>query len=239
MVGSGVVWPLRPGKAWRGMAWLGVAVKAWLGRSGLGRPRRGGAGPHSLEQKGDSMVFQQEQKVLYGWREGFPHHGVSAQAVGEALAAIHAQYGDITPERICEAARRPGSPLRPFIEQDRKKAATAFQHQQAMEVRGAVRVCWVTYTGEAPSTTIVQAFVRHPLQARTALNTKGNVFVPVVEVLSQPAARAAHLREALHELASWRRRYRTFQELGRVFAALDSALPALEQDIEALDADEG
>lgn len=175
------------------------------------------------------MVYQQapQAKITYHWRKGFPNHGVSAQDAGEALAAIHDQYGDITPEKIRDVARPPSSPLHPLIEWNRGKAATAYQLQQAAMLRGACQRVVVYYVDKEKRETVIQAFVAHPLERRPENGTSGQCFVPVARILSEAEARAATLERALDELAAWRRRYEAFHELGELFAAIDAQLAAV------------
>lgn len=175
------------------------------------------------------MVFRQdtETKITYHWRKGFPNHGVKAQDAGEALAAIHAKYGDITPEKICAAARPPDSPLHPLIEWNRPRAATAYQLQQAAALRGACQRVVVYYIDKKKHETVIQAFVAHPLDRRPANGTHGQCFVPVARILSEAEARAATIERALDELAAWRRRYEAFHELGELFTAIDAQLAAV------------
>jgi hypothetical protein len=173
------------------------------------------------------MIYQPETAITYQWRKGFPHHGVPAQQVGEALAEIHATYGDITPEKICLAAAKADSPLHPFIEWDRRKAAIAYRLQQATALRGACQRVVVYYIENAEQHTVVQAFVAHPLEKRPQNGTGGHCFVPVAQVLSEPQARAAHIQRALDELAAWRKRYETFLELSELFTAIDAEIQRL------------
>jgi hypothetical protein len=175
------------------------------------------------------MVYQQDAqaKITYHWRKGFPNHGVSAQDAGEALAAIHATYGDITPEKICAAARPRNSLLHPLIEWNRSKAATAYQLHQASALRGACQRVVVYYVDKEKRETVIQAFVAHPLDKRPTNGTNGQCFVPVARILSEAEAREATIERALDELAAWRRRYEAFHELGELFAAIDAQLAAV------------
>ena len=77
------------------------------------------------------MVYEQSPTITYRWREGFPHRGANAQVIGEALGALQRTHGDLTPQAIVEAARKKDSPLYPFIEHNRDKAAAAYRLSQA------------------------------------------------------------------------------------------------------------
>ena len=176
------------------------------------------------------MVFQ--ERIQYTWRDGFPHHGQQAQPVGEALAAIEETYGDLTPELIVATAKAPNSPLHPFIEWNRKKAAAAWQLHQAQSLRNAVRRVVVYYVNEAPRETTVQAFVAHPTDTREDSMHGAHRFLPIDRLMVLPETRTALVRRALRELRAWERRYEAIEELADLCAAVEKRAQQIEEQLE-------
>ena len=175
------------------------------------------------------MVYEQSPTITYRWREGFPHRGADAQIIGEALDALQRMHGDLTPEAIVEAARKKDSPLYPFIEHNRDKAAIAYRLSQALGLRNAVQRVVVYYVQQEQRTATVQAFVAHPQRRHGTEIQSPYVYVPIQEVMSEAVAREAHIERALQELMAWQRRYQTLQELEGLFVAIDAQMQAMEK----------
>lgn len=174
------------------------------------------------------MVFTEHPQ--YAWQDGFPHHGVDAQVVGDLLALLYLKYDDLAPAKIVEAARPRTSPLHPFIEWNTKTAAREYQLKQAAQLRSSVRIV-AYFIDPTPREALVQAFIAHPT-AKRDLKTGAHRFVPLAEVLAHPQARVAHVARALQEYLAWRRRYSNLRELEGVFAAADLEAQKLAEALE-------
>lgn len=146
------------------------------------------------------MVFKKFQ-----WSETGQHNG-NAQKCGEALEAIEAKNGEITPRLVVDAARESESPLHPCFEWDNSVAAEKFREDQA---RGVIRSIRVVFTAQEG----IQAEPRRVYVNLQDEATGDRSYVPMARVLSEPElferARAQFLREA----KEFRARYREFDRL--------------------------
>ena len=138
---------------------------------------------------------------------------VSAEAVDElnALAATE----PLTPARVLERASDASSALHPMFTWDDEEAGHAHRLSEARQIIRSVRVTILPQPGAVPIR--VRAFV-----SLADDRIVGGGYRPVVQVMSDPAQRAALLQTALCELGALQRRYAHLSELAQVFAALDT-----------------
>ena len=151
-------------------------------------------------------------KMVYQWKPDSRHSSVPAQVVGEELDKISSRDGKIEASVVVKEAKPKRSALHPLFEWDDKKAA----HQHRLEqARSVVRSVVVNAPDEVHTET-VRAFV-----SVASGKPNSSVYVPMSSAFSEPLTREQVLRNALAELQAWKDRYRTYQELAVVFAAID------------------
>ena len=125
--------------------------------------------------------------------------------------------GVLDPAVVVESARPETSPLHDQFQWDDSAAAHAYRLWQArMLIRVRVSVL-------AEDTDPVRVFVSLR-DDRVQGREPGEGGYRVTEaVLKDPAMRARMLREALADIASWKRKYSALKELAGIFAAIDRA----------------
>jgi hypothetical protein len=120
--------------------------------------------------------------------------------------------GVLEPERVVVAASAADSPLHSFFEWNDGEAAAQFRITQA---RKLIRVC-VSYIGPKEAPVLSRVFVSLSSDRRD-----GGGYRPMVEVLSDDAMRSRMLRDAMEEMARFKRKYQHLQELVNVIEAMD------------------
>lgn len=156
----------------------------------------------------------------YSWKEK-ARVKLDPQVAGERLERIRRRRGgEITPADVLRDARRPDSPLHPHFEWNDTAAAEAYRLSQAgylirhieVEVRG----------GDAcREARVVRAFV-------SMHDDEGKHYESIIRVMSDAEKRAQVVATARHELQQWAKRYRDYEELAGIFAAIDGPQLALE-----------
>lgn len=148
------------------------------------------------------------------WRTDFPHKKrATAVSVSRALDAVAAEYGELTPPNIVQAARDPNSPLHVFFEWDGRKAAQEYRLEQA---RGLVRA--VIYTPAEGDDNDTRVYVHVIDQVEDRQRPK---YVGLEEALRDPEYRAQILEQAKREARAFREKYAVLKELAKVFVAID------------------
>lgn len=155
-------------------------------------------------------------KRRYLWRNASRFTGLDAQAIGEELDRVRQTYGvHVTAEQIVEAASDPANPLHDAFPWDDEKAAHEHRLSVARLLLRSVRVVIVTPERKEIE---VGAFVSTP---REKPNTRH--YTTMEYAMGDPELRAHVLKQALSELAAFRRKYAELSELAIVFAAIDKA----------------
>lgn len=150
-------------------------------------------------------------KWLPGTGEGLP--SADAQMVGDALTKIHKKHGHLKPQIVIAEAKSKRSQLHEFFEWDDAVAADAHRREQA---RYMMRHIVVLEPGDEIGDSM-RAFVHI-----TDEDDK-DVYIDIKVAMGDEALRKQVLERAWKELQSWRRRYKQYEELAAVFAAMDSA----------------
>jgi len=152
----------------------------------------------------------------YTWRQASRFTGLDAQAVGEELERIRQSYGiHVTAEQIVEAASDPMSPLHDAFPWDDAQAANAHRLEVARLLLRSVRVVIITPERKE---IVASAFVSTPREKPNSRH-----YTTTEYAMGDPELRAHVLRQALQELAAFRRKYAELSELAIVFAAIDTA----------------
>lgn len=149
-----------------------------------------------------SMVYQFRLERQYP---------VAAQVVGEALEALGGHNsGELTPERVVDAARPEDHPLHPVFEWDDSLAAERWRRSQAGELIRSV----VAVMPERPASKPTRAFV-------SVKAHEGPAYVPIRTAMADPDLRQQVLAGAMRELVSWRKRHKELEELADLFSQID------------------
>jgi hypothetical protein len=125
--------------------------------------------------------------------------------------------GVLKPQMVVEYARDPASTLHSSFEWDDSKAADQYRLRQASKI---IRVTVTVLPGQT-----------EPVRAYVSLLADrggyGDGYRALLDVLSDDAKRAVLLDEAKAEMQTFKRRYKVFSELAKVFAAMDDAIGVL------------
>ena len=116
----------------------------------------------------------------------------------------------LIPEKVVETAQNPMSPLHPLFEWDDAKAAQAHRIEQARHLLRSVQVTIITNKGQEITTRMTVTSERHKQPGKHYYST-------TEYALSNEELRAQVLKQALLELAAFRRRYAELSELAQVF----------------------
>lgn len=176
--------------------------------------------------------------MVYRFGDSRGGFGVPAQVAGERLAALRDEKGDgFTPRDVVDDARPDDAPLHPVFEWNDAVAADEFRLTQARFLIRSVVLVREDTNPERPQ--LVRAFVSTSGVSDEEMAAEGDaaaplppqrMYAPVGAVMQHRERRERLLREALRDLNSWRRRYRTLQELAEVCAAIDRVQLSLTLD---------
>lgn len=123
---------------------------------------------------------------------------------------VYEEIGDdcTTAEAILQKAEDPNSELHKCFEWDDTKAAHLYRLQQARNI-----MCNLVFTSDSKDYEPLRVFY---------ITTETSVYKPTRLILQQPDEYQALLSRAKAELKSFKQRYHTIQELGDLFALIDT-----------------
>lgn len=151
--------------------------------------------------------------------------GLTVVATNPVAAELHrlcdAHGGSITPEVVVESARLKGSPLHDHFEWDDSAAARAHRLWQASALIRSVKVRVTVQNRAEP--VVVRMFMNVAPEGTTRGADKG-IYVQLDSAMSRPDYHAQLLSQAKRDLAAWREKYSTLQELAEVFSAIEQHL---------------
>ena len=156
-------------------------------------------------------------RVEYARGQGFRLTG-KAQVLGQEIERLRRRRGHLTAQLVVDAASDPASRLHGEFEWDDTAAATAYRLEQAGYLIRAIVIVREPQNGDPR---IVRAFVY--LQDDEA----GPIYTSISVAMGDPAMREQVLRRAWQELEGWRRRYSEYDELAKVFSAIDEVAKAV------------
>jgi len=139
-----------------------------------------------------------------------------AEVVGPAIEELVRRNGCATAELVVAEAAKKSSPLRAYFEWDDARAAMERRLEQARYLLRSVRVVIVREEREKE----FRAFVRVD---RGAAGERETVYLPTAKVMSNAAYRQQVVARALSELEEWQERYKEYEELAALFAAIEKA----------------
>lgn len=158
--------------------------------------------------------------VKYIWKgsSGAEDESPQAQLVGERLAAIEREHGQLKAGHVVDDARSQNSVLHKYFEWDDTKAAHGYRLVQARQL--IAKVC-VKRIDDAEVKVPTRAFV-NLIPAPDADKTYENI----VSVMSDEMKRQRLLARAREELNMWRKRYDHLNEFSAVFQVIDRTVAA-------------
>src|SRR4029079_10228633 len=150
----------------------------------------------------------------YLWKPGVVGISIDPQTVGETLEAVRiTNGGTLEPEAVVEASRPSGAPLHPCFEWDDAVAAEKYRTQQARHLINHITV------------EVSRGAGREPMHARafvSVVQDDERSYTSTLVAMADPALRRQLVQTAFRELKVWRERYKSYQELSRVFEAVDA-----------------
>lgn len=151
--------------------------------------------------------------IVYSWQPGSNRWGLPAQLVGEALADIETRDGRVTPTVVVDNARPVDAPLHKAFDWNDETAAENWRLEQA---RHLIRAVAVRQIGDHSPPEPVRAFVS------IITDDDDREYLSTVTVMGDAEKRARFIARALEEIETWRRRHEAFDELARIFEAIDA-----------------
>lgn len=165
--------------------------------------------------------------MKFSWSNG-SRMKEDAQSVGEQLLLLYEENGLITADLVKEAAeKKKNSPLGRCFEWDQKRAAEAWQKDQAYLL---IRCICYTPENDAEKKHPIRAFF--PVKVEYITETKedvlGRVAVKVYkttkDIMRDPDERRMLVTQALREAENWIRRYQHLKELESICTTLELAI---------------
>lgn len=153
---------------------------------------------------------KKKAKTTYRWAAG-KRFNVPAPAAGAAIEAIRAEYGNVTPAAVVDAARSARHPLHKAFNWDDTEAAQKWREHQARMLIGSIRLVVEEDTGPTERIAYVSITSRE----------LGRGYVRSADAMRDPEYRQESITEALAALNGWRERYGHLTDLAEVFEAVD------------------
>lgn len=143
--------------------------------------------------------------------------------VRKELDVLASSRRGLTPKTVLEVAKHPKSSLHRYFLWDDTEAAQRYREFQAYQL---IRSITVTIERPDKKLVTVRAFVNvKPVAADGTINNgdRGH-FIPVADALEDEDSRQQVLAAATRELAAFRRKYSTLNELSEVCSAIEDLL---------------
>lgn len=135
--------------------------------------------------------------------------------VGEALESLRLELGGaLEPDAVVAASRSPDAPLHPYFVWDDAVAAGRYRKDQARHLIRCVTVEVPRGVGMEPVET--RAFVS------VVDEEEERGYTSILVAMADPELRRQVVQTAMRELRVWRERYKSYKELGDLFAAIDT-----------------
>lgn len=138
-----------------------------------------------------------------------------AQIIGEELELIKQNNGQLTPEAIVRQAKAKKSRLHGFFDWDDKTAAGQYRISQARYLLRSIEVHYVAEKSEPKS---IKAF--YSVTNKTDKKEE-RIYVSLGDMVKNKDYRQQVIERARREMVNWANRYRQYQELSPVVAAID------------------
>lgn len=155
------------------------------------------------------------KKTKFSSSSGMAIPEKKAQIYGEEIAKIQKEKGgNFRPSDVVEAARPADNPLHDYFDWNDKAAAERWRINQAGCLIRHLEVTVITDGVEQK----VRAFLNVTVEEG---GEESFVYTDVRTVGRDEQLRHQVIEGALAELKGWQRRYRTYQELGEIFSAIE------------------
>ena len=156
---------------------------------------------------------KQAYKREYSWVSG-SQYKMDATSVGlEVERLLVENEQKLGAPQVVEAARDPLSPIHGAFEWDDTKAAEEHRLHQARKLLQSIQVTILTPKGGEVTTRLTVT--------TETVNPRKRQYTSTEYALADTELRAEVLKQALRELAAFRRRYAELSELSMVFAAIE------------------
>lgn len=140
-----------------------------------------------------------------------------AQVIGDRIEELAEENnGHVTPNIMVIDAEYKKSPLHDYFEWDDGIAAGRFRVRQARHLLGRIEVIIKTNGDEEP----VKAF-HNVIILNEKEKTSERVYSPLINVLSDKEQYQQIIEKAFMELDGWRKRYKQYKELDKIFDVID------------------
>lgn len=149
--------------------------------------------------------------MVYQWK--IPLYPVPAQDAGEELRRIEKEKGRLNPQDVVEESREEGTVLHSCFEWDDLRAAEAYRKEQARNL--ICNIVAVEIQGVSPPSS-VRAFV-----SVEGSKTHVSHYRSLDVVLGDQSLMEQMLKNALNELAEFRKKYGALSQLCRIFENIE------------------
>ena len=161
--------------------------------------------------------------MSYYWKDGSRLHG-DADTVGRELEALHEEHGTISAELVLEAATPKKSTLHDYFEWDNSAAAHEYRLEQARLLVRSI-VVKIERDDSAPVTTRAFVQINQPLKDDTP--QVSGTYMPLSVVVQDTDLRHQLVKQALHEIEVFQRKYAALEEVIGYVVQLREALEVI------------
>lgn len=133
------------------------------------------------------------------------------------IIEIERAHGEVTPELVLWKASQSSSALHAQFQWDDAQAANEYRILQAARLIRVVRVKLVD-----PQTEEEQPARRYVSVVKDEGDAARRTYQPLTEVVRSEELSRQMLRDALRDMATFRRKYATLRQLANVFAAIEA-----------------
>lgn len=164
-------------------------------------------------------------KKLYKATEGL-FSQKKAQVYGECLDKIsQKKSGRLKAIDVVDEARNTRNPLHNYFEWNNSKAGEKYRlHQARMLINHIVVTIKYDHTEKEQ-----KAFFS--INETPFGKTKNKTYVPVEIVMAEPNFRNQVLQRAVNEVVYWEEQYKEYNELGKIFRAIDETKKRLHKKL--------
>lgn len=152
--------------------------------------------------------------MVYKWSVGV-FDKVDPNVAGAEFSRIEHKYGEVTCEKLVDESRKKDAVLHDLFEWDDKVAGELYRKNQATKI-----ICSLIKVpaDEELKGSKTRAYVN--VQTSEDITSKGR-FVSIDSAMSDEEMRGIVLKNALRELISFKIKYKTLNELAKIFEAID------------------
>ena len=146
------------------------------------------------------------------WKDGYNPKGVSAQTAYDVIHSLY-EEGKKEASDLVDASRPDNAPLHSLFEWNDSIAAEKYREDQA---RCIIRHVYTVPEEEDTENVPVRAFFQ--------VDSHSSDYEPTYVIMSDAEKREQLLKIAKRELESFRAKYKSLQELNKVFKAIDETI---------------